>query len=87
EIESLARDGKRLRASGFVKGVGALYTTALEVDETGYLAQGTCNCQWIGKHGLQRGPCKHMLALRFAAEAQTQAESAQELATYATLSD
>ncbi|MEZ0368159.1 MAG: hypothetical protein ACAI44_03620 [Candidatus Sericytochromatia bacterium] len=69
EIESLARDGKRLRASGFVKGVGALYTTALEVDETGYLAQGTCNCQWIGKHGLQRGPCKHMLALRFAAEA------------------
>lgn len=76
ELESVSRKGRQLQARGFVQGVNALYTCSLLVDETGYLAQGSCNCRWIGKHGLQRGPCKHMLALRFAAEASTRSTPA-----------
>src|SRR6185437_9485443 len=25
-----------------------------------------CTCQWFAKHGLGRGPCKHILAVRLA---------------------
>jgi len=41
---------------------------ALRVDAQGYLQEGRCACSWINQHELRRGPCKHLLALRFAAE-------------------
>ncbi|WP_426503691.1 SWIM zinc finger family protein [Dactylosporangium sp. McL0621] len=25
-----------------------------------------CTCQWFARHGLSRGPCKHILAVRLA---------------------
>ena len=66
ELLEVARDDG-LRADGLVTGATATYRTRVTVDATGYLADGSCTCTWIVKHGLERGPCKHMLALRFAA--------------------
>mgnify|MGYP001558076062 FL=1 len=66
EIEKYEKEsGKGLSAEGWVKGNEALYHVKLKVDETGYLSEGSCTCKWIQKHGLKRGPCKHLLSLRF----------------------
>lgn len=62
------------QTSGWVEGQQATYATAVTVDR-GYLQEGKCSCQWAQTHGLRRGPCKHMLALRFQAE--TQLEQAE----------
>ena len=57
------------QTNGWVEGQQATYATAVTVDR-GYLQEGKCSCQWAQTHGLRRGPCKHMLALRFQAETQ-----------------
>ncbi|PIQ25798.1 hypothetical protein COW36_21905 [bacterium (Candidatus Blackallbacteria) CG17_big_fil_post_rev_8_21_14_2_50_48_46] len=57
-----------LTAQGWIQGQSAEYHAELAL-QGGYLSQGNCTCRWIQRHGLQRGPCKHLLALRFAAEA------------------
>ncbi len=59
--------GKDFSCSAHIAGQRGTYTTTITV-QNGYLLQGTCTCPWGLRHGLQRGPCKHMLALRFAQE-------------------
>jgi len=69
EIEHRERhdDGEWI-ANGWVRGESGYYRVALRVDAQGYLREGRCTCPWIERHELRRGPCKHLLALRFAAE-------------------
>lgn len=55
-------------ATGFVEGLSATYRARIEVAPDGDLRDGACTCPWMQKHGLKRGPCKHLLALRFACE-------------------
>ncbi|MEH6873759.1 MAG: SWIM zinc finger family protein, partial [Candidatus Competibacter sp.] len=68
EIERRERRDGELVASGWVRGESGYYQVALRVDSQGYLREGRCTCPWIHQHELRRGPCKHLLALRFAAE-------------------
>ncbi|MCU0808310.1 MAG: hypothetical protein MUC53_10340 [Candidatus Contendobacter sp.] len=68
EIERCERRDGELIASGWVRGESGYYQVALRVDAQGYLREGRCTCPWIHQHELRRGPCKHLLALRFAAE-------------------
>ena len=68
EIEHRERRDGELLASGWVRGESGYYQVALRVDARGYLREGRCSCPWIHQHELRRGPCKHLLALRFAAE-------------------
>jgi len=51
-----------------VRGDSGYYPVALRVDAQGYLQEGRCACPWISQHELRRGPCKHLLALRFVVE-------------------
>lgn len=66
--ERTPRDDGSFAATGFVEGLSATYRARIEIAPDGYLRDGTCTCAWIQKHGLKRGPCKHLLALRFACE-------------------
>ena len=59
-----------LELEGWVKGEHGQYHVTASVDHTGHLAQGACTCRWIQTHGLGRGPCKHLLALRHRAESE-----------------
>lgn len=68
EIERSERREGELTATGWVRGDSGYYQASLRVDADGYLRDGRCTCPWIQKHDLRRGPCKHLLALRFAAE-------------------
>ena len=68
ELERCQRQEGVLSANGWVRGESGYYQVALRVDAQGYLQEGRCTCAWVEQHGLQRGPCKHLLALRFAAE-------------------
>ncbi len=68
EIEHCEQREGVLIASGWVRGESGYYPVALRVDARGYLREGRCACPWIQQHELRRGPCKHLLALRFAAE-------------------
>ncbi|HRF43480.1 MAG TPA: hypothetical protein PLD30_04445 [Candidatus Competibacteraceae bacterium] len=61
------RNGE-LIANGWVRGESGYYPVTLRVDAQGYLQEGHCTCPWIDQHELRRGPCKHLLALRFVAE-------------------
>jgi len=54
------RAGERLRAR--VTGNGTYDVTAI-LDERGELVRGICSCPFFGRHGLERGACKHLLAL------------------------
>jgi hypothetical protein len=65
KVDQLQRNGNALIAAGFVEGDTGVYRVELSVDDDGYLQAGRCSCPWIKKHELKRGPCKHMLALRF----------------------
>ena len=68
EMEHRERRDGELIANGWVRGESGYYQVALRVDGQGYLREGRCTCPWIERHELRRGPCKHLLALRFAAE-------------------
>ncbi|HRC71378.1 MAG TPA: SWIM zinc finger family protein [Candidatus Competibacter sp.] len=68
EIEQCERRDGALSAKGWVRGESGYYQASLRVDADGYLREGHCTCPWIQKHDLRRGPCKHLLALRFVAE-------------------
>lgn len=58
-------DGNAIKANGVVEGIHGTYQVEVDIDEQGFLRAGDCTCNWIAKYGLKRGPCKHMLALRF----------------------
>jgi hypothetical protein len=66
EIESIER-APQLSVRGWVRSGDSEYRVTLTVNEAGVLAEGDCTCRWIRSHGLSRGPCKHLLALRVAA--------------------
>jgi hypothetical protein len=68
DLEHCERRDGELIANGWVRGESGYYPVALRVDAQGYLKEGRCACPWIAKHELRRGPCKHLLALRFVAE-------------------
>lgn len=52
--------GETVRAR--VKGNGTYDVTAV-IDASGGLARGICSCPFFARHGLERGACKHLLAL------------------------
>jgi hypothetical protein len=54
------RDGERV--VGWVRGTDAEHHVRLDVD-----GDDRCTCTWWAKHQGERGPCKHVLALRMAA--------------------
>ena len=68
DLEQCERRDGELLASGWVRGDSGYYQAELRVDAQGYLQDGRCTCPWIREHALRRGPCKHLLALRFVAE-------------------
>ena len=68
ELESINRSTEGLSAEGWVEGEGGQYRVRLTLDPRGFLAHGDCTCRWILSHGLERGPCKHLMALRLFAE-------------------
>jgi hypothetical protein len=53
---------------GWVEGDHATYRVRVQVNSEGTILDGDCTCPWILQHGMQRGPCKHILALRLAEE-------------------
>lgn len=56
------------RLAGWVEGDHARYRVHLTLDAGGAILGGSCTCPWILKHGMKRGPCKHLLALRLSGE-------------------
>ena len=57
-------DGQRL--SGWVQGDHATYRVHATLGGDGAIRDGSCTCPWYLQHGMGRGPCKHILALRLA---------------------
>jgi uncharacterized Zn finger protein len=54
------------RVEARVKGDGTYDVTAI-LDANGALLRGICSCPFFSRLGLERGPCKHLLALALAA--------------------
>lgn len=55
------------KISGSAKGTdGARVRPLIGVDSEGLIVEATCTCGFGKKHGLTKGPCEHMLALRLA---------------------
>ncbi len=53
------------KISGSVKGTdGQRVRPVLSVDTVGHIVEATCSCAQFAKHGLTKGPCEHVLALR-----------------------
>ena len=58
--------GSQLR--GWVEGDHATYRVQVSISPEGTILDGDCTCPWILQHGMGRGPCKHILALRLAGD-------------------
>lgn len=55
------------KISGSAKGSdGQRVRPLVAVDQDGQIVEASCTCSFGKKHGLQKGPCEHMLALRLA---------------------
>lgn len=54
EIEGSSADGVR----AVIKGRDGDYLVSIQGDEA------TCTCAWFAKHGRNRGPCRHVLAVK-----------------------
>ncbi len=55
------------KLTGSVRGSsGPRVRPVLHVDDSGKVVDASCSCAEFGKHGLTRGPCEHVLALRLA---------------------
>ncbi len=67
ELSSREATATGERLAGWVKGDHATYRVRLDLGMGGEIREGSCTCPWILQHGLKRGPCKHLLALRTAA--------------------
>jgi hypothetical protein len=60
-------DNVELDAEGaWVRGRGAEYRVRRDA-----AGAWRCSCPWTGRHGLSRGPCKHILAVKIAAGEET----------------
>jgi hypothetical protein len=55
------------KVSGSAKGAdGKRVRPLIELDHAGQIVAATCSCAYATKHGITKGPCEHMLALRLA---------------------
>ncbi|MBI2300961.1 MAG: SWIM zinc finger family protein [Armatimonadetes bacterium] len=68
EVEAVTPVAGGRQLVGWVKGDTATYRVKVTVDPEGTILDGDCTCRWILDHGMQRGPCKHILALRLAGD-------------------
>ncbi len=68
EVESREAVAEGTRFRGWVEGDTATYRVEVLVAADGTIRDGDCTCRWVLDHGLTRGPCKHILALRLAGE-------------------
>lgn len=66
ELESRTAAPEGTRLAGWVQGDHATYRVTALLGPGGDIKDGTCTCPWVLQHGLGRGPCKHILALRLA---------------------
>lgn len=63
------------KVSGSAKGLdGHRVRPLISVDHDGQIVEASCTCPHGSKHGLVKGPCEHMLALRLAHMARIQKE-------------
>jgi predicted nucleic acid-binding Zn finger protein len=75
ETESLLNRTVR----GEVKSDNGTYPVAVTLDPQGKIVDGDCNCSWFRYNALRGGPCKHILALRTAAnQAGSEVEAREE---------
>lgn len=66
ELESRIAVAEGVRLAGWVQGDHATYRVQALLGEGGSIKDGSCTCPWVLQHGMGRGPCKHILALRLA---------------------
>ena len=67
---------KGYKLSGSAKGPdGTRVRPMLSVDHDGQILEASCSCEFGKKHGLTKGPCEHMLALRLAHMEKLEAET------------
>lgn len=69
DIEEIEKNDNRLFIKGWVQGINSKYYTYVNINNS-YIENAQCNCSWFIKNELKRGPCKHILALRFFGESQ-----------------
>jgi len=58
-------------AQGAVQGSKGTYQTTCALDREGRIVAGSCECPFFRRYALQRGPCKHLLALRIIVRSST----------------
>ena len=75
KMQPRLRGAKRLLDKGAVRIVSKTPEVEADVDGTGCTHRvtvgsktSTCTCPWYAKHGLERGPCKHILAVTMATQ-------------------
>ncbi|MBI4817831.1 MAG: SWIM zinc finger family protein [Deltaproteobacteria bacterium] len=66
KLEARQTLGSRIQVSGRVGAHSVRASTIFELD--GKIVDGSCECRWFHENRLSRGPCRHVLALRFAAD-------------------
>lgn len=65
-IQTIPQQGIEVSATIAVKEDKREYLSVLRINEEGHVAKAECSCHQIMKHGLQQGPCSHLIALRIA---------------------
>jgi hypothetical protein len=60
----IPNDGTEISADITVKEDKRDYLTRLKLNEEGHVAKAECSCHQIMQHGLTKGPCSHLIALR-----------------------
>jgi len=63
-ITMIPNDGTEISADITVKEDKRDYLTRLKLNEEGHVAKAECSCHQIMQHGLTKGPCSHLIALR-----------------------
>ncbi len=56
----------------------------ITVNHASEIVEGTCTCAFYASHKLTKGPCEHLLALRLAHMARTEAEDSSAKETNKT---
>jgi uncharacterized Zn finger protein len=56
KVEIISQNGERVEAR--VMGSGVTHSVLLEADKE------RCTCTWYSRHQGERGPCKHLLAVK-----------------------
>ncbi len=64
ELIACQHESEGLVAEGWAPGRQGQYRLGLTL-AAGHLQSGHCSCKWFTTHQLRRGPCKHLLMLRY----------------------